>query len=425
MKAWVLAAAILSTPAGLLAAGGASVAAEPPWHPFGTHTFRYIRGTIVPRSVSQAQRDDAVRAFYGAWKRRYLRHGCGSDRAYVFVNADGPDTGGNRDPNSISVSEGHGYGMMVAALMAGHDPEARRDFESLYRFFKDHPSRRAPYLMAWNQVASCTDAPGGGDESATDGDIDIAYALLLADRQWGSTGPINYRDEAKHVMLAVVRQEIHPATSLILLGNWTSADEPGYYHGTRQSDFMPDHFRAFHAVTAETTWARVTDAGYGLLSAIQDRHSPTTGLIPDFIVDTSTSPRPAAPWYLESDHDGDYSYNACRVPWRLATDYLTSGDPRALAALRRINAWIRRAAGNDPARILDGYDLRGRPVSTGHGMAFIAPFAVAAMVDAANEDWLDALWAEIVRTPREDEEYYGNTLKLLAMIVLSGNWWSP
>lgn len=41
------------------------------------------------------------------------------------------------------------------------------------------------------------------------------------------------------------------------------------------------------------------------------------------------------------------------------------------------------------------------------------------------QQWLDAPWAEIVRTPREDEEYYGNTLKMLAMIVLAGNCWTP
>ena len=152
---------------------------------------------------------------------------------------------------------------------------------------------------------------------------------------------------------------------------------------------------------------------------------PAAGLVPDFIRDTNTLPRPAAPQYLETVHDGDYSYNACRVPWRLAIDYLVSGEPRAQAVLRKTNAWVRGVAGDNPARILDGYDLRGHPISAGHAMSFTALFAVAAMIDAANQHWLDALWAEIVQTPREDEEYYGNTLKLLAMIVLSGNWWPP
>ena len=32
--------------------------------------------------------------------------------------------------------------------------------------------------------------------SATDGDMDIAYSLLLADNLWGSHGKINYKEEA-------------------------------------------------------------------------------------------------------------------------------------------------------------------------------------------------------------------------------------
>jgi hypothetical protein len=188
---------------------------------------------------------------------------------------------------------------------------------------------------------------------------------------------------------------------------------------------MPDHFRTFQSVTADATWTFVIDRGYRLLSAVQNQYSPSAGLVPDFIRDTNTAPRPAGPGYLETSHDGHFSYNACRVPWRLATDYLTSGEPRALGIVRRTTAWIRRATEDIPRRIGDGYDLRGVAFSHEHAMAFLAPLTVAAMVEASNQPWLDALWTEIVSTPREDEEYYGNTLKMLAMIVLSGNWWTP
>jgi len=58
-------------------------------------------------------------------------------------------------------------------------------------------------------------------------------------------------------------------------------------------------------------------------------------------------------------------------------------------------------------------------------MAFVAPLGVGAMVDATNQSWLDALWELIVATPLSDGGYYENTLKLLAMIVMSGNWWAP
>jgi hypothetical protein len=188
---------------------------------------------------------------------------------------------------------------------------------------------------------------------------------------------------------------------------------------------MPDHFRAFRAVTQDSTWTRVIDAGYGLIGQLQTNFSPAVGLIPDFVENTNGSPRPARPGYLESSRDGRYSYNACRVPWRLATDYLISGDPRALRALEPINAWVRRETGERPSRIRDGYDLRGTPVSREISMAFVTPFAVSAMVGAENQRWLNALWRFAVDTPVTASDYYGNTIKMLAMIVISGNWWTP
>lgn len=47
------------------------------------------------------------------------------------------------------------------------------------------------------------------------------------------------------------------------------------------------------------------------------------------------------------------------------------------------------------------------------------------MVNATNQTWLNGLWDQVVTTPVGGSDYYGNTLKLLSMLVLSGNWWAP
>ncbi len=405
-----------STGAHVLSGGG-------PRYPFGGHTFAYSPGTIHPADVPRLRLDVDTAAFYKAWKERYLVKGCGPDRYYVFTNAGENAAGIGQE--SISSSEGHGYGMMITALMAGFDPNARTYFDGLYRFFKDHPSSVSPHLMAWNQVRGCGNLPAGGTDSATDGDLDIAYALILADRQWGSDGTINYLQEAVRVIDAIRDKEINPATSVVLLGGFATRSSPAYYYGTRSSDFMPDHFRAFQTVSHDSVWTRVVDAGYELTRTLQAKFSPTTGLLPDFIQNTNTSPVPARSGYLESTGDGQYSYNACRVPWRLATDYVVSGDPRALQAVELINAWIRRETGENPALIHDGYDLHGARMSSDSSLAFVAPFAVSAMVGAQNQRWLNALWHYVVGTPLDASDYYGNTIKMLSMIVVSGNWWSP
>jgi hypothetical protein len=149
--------------------------------------------------------------------------------------------------------------------------------------------------------------------------------------------------------------------------------------------------------------------------------------VPDFIVNAGTSPVPAAPGFLEGATDGMYSYNACRVPWRLATDYVTSGDTRAKSALDILNAWIRTKTGEDPSAIGAGYELDGDAIAGTNyvSLAFIAPFGAGAMVNPTNHDWLNDTWDFVVGTPLSAENYYENSLKLLTMIVMSGNWWAP
>jgi hypothetical protein len=142
----------------------------------------------------------------------------------------------------------------------------------------------------------------------------------------------------------------------------------------------------------------------------------------------------------ESDYtDSEVAYNSCRVPWHLGTDFVVSGDPRAKAAASRITDWIKTSTTGDPTRIIDGYKLDGSPgtldpkeVASGgtHGpsLAFSAPFAVAAMTDAQHQAWLDALWKfTVVQDPDVDQgdDYYGNTIKMIDLIILSGNWWAP
>jgi hypothetical protein len=164
-----------------------------------------------------------------------------------------------------------------------------------------------------------------------------------------------------------------------------------------------------------------------LVDYLQTQAAPATGLLPDFAIDaTGATPTPAPANWLESADDGHYAYNACRVPWRLATDYLMAGEPRARVAVQRIDAWIRAKTGDDPAEVRDGYALDGTTLGSSAELSFLAPFAVGAMVEPAtgtNQPWLNALWDAMVARPTG--EYFGDTLKLLSMIVASGNWWTP
>jgi endo-1,4-beta-D-glucanase Y len=387
---------------------GSATAAQP----FGNHAHAYAAGSILPSQRTQAQLDQAVRATYDAWKARYLESSCAGDR--YFVKSGSGDA---------TVSEASGYGLVVMAYMAGYEPHARELFDGLYRYVLAHPSSGNASLMAWSQDHGCGQSPAAS--SASDGDLDIAYALLLADRQWGSTSAIHYRDEAGRILQAIRSAEVDGGASYVRLGDWTNPGDNLHLDATRSSDFMPGHFFSFEAATGDGTWKQVADRSYQMVASMQSAHAPATGLLPDFIVHPIGAPAPAPAQFLEGERDGAYAFNACRVPWRIATHFLTSGDTRARTAVQKMNQWIRNAASGDPDQIKSGYSLAGA-VSNGadfRSMAFVAPFGVGAMVDGANQAWLDAIWNTVEQS--SSEGYYADTLKLLSMIAMSGNWWAP
>jgi hypothetical protein len=47
------------------------------------------------------------------------------------------------------------------------------------------------------------------------------------------------------------------------------------------------------------------------------------------------------------------------------------------------------------------------------------------MTDTAHQSWLNALWDYTVQTDSPDDRYFARTLKMLSLIAMSGNWWSP
>jgi endo-1,4-beta-D-glucanase Y len=383
---------------------------------------------IRPTGFTQQQLDRSLVDFYKKWQSVYLVQGCGTGRYYVGVTADGKSVGGGTAKSTITVSEAHGYGMLISVLMADFDPNARAVLDGMVRYFHDHPAKSDRGLMAWNQIKGCGNARDvAGDTSASDGDLDVAYALLLADRKWGA-GSVNYRKEALEIITAIGKREIDTDSQFVRIGDWVDdAEERQYATTTRSSDFMVSHFKTFADVTDDDTWYTVRDETYSIIDAIRGKYSPQTALMPDFIVGLPTTPRPAGANFLEGPNDGAYSWNAARYPWRIAVDYLLNDDQRALAALRPLNSWIKRATNGDPANIADTYQLSGKPTAQSgrDAVAFVSMLAVSASIEAGNQSWLDALWRDMIARTINDEDYYGNTLKLLAMITITGHWTQP
>ena len=404
--------------------------------PFPQHTA-YAGDSIKPNHQTQSQIDATVAGLYDEWKAKYLKKNpylnAATPSQYYVWYADGDwfekehDEELNVDYDSITVSEAHGYGMLITANMAGHDPEAKEYFDGLYRYFRAHPSAINSDLMAWKQGDTGEDIVDvSGVDSATDGDMDIAYALLLADSQWGSNGEINYLAEAKKVINAIMLDDVNHSDWTLKLADWVDEDDAKYGSATRPSDFMLQHMKDFRNVTGDRNWDRVIDKTYSISKELYNNFSPNAGLLPDFVVKKGGAFVPAEPYFLESETDGDYSYNSSRTPWRIGTDYLLTGDDRAKEQLNKLTQWIRKQTKDDPSQIMGGYKLDGSaPLVDYADISFSAPIMVGSMLDAGNQTWLNTLWDYNAAISTKDDLYFGNTLRLLSMIVVSGNWWTP
>jgi endo-1,4-beta-D-glucanase Y len=225
--------------------------------PFPQHTI-YAAGTIRPDHVTQGSMDSSVQSKWNSWKSSYLKP-AGTGKYYVKYNAAGE-----------TVSEAHGYGMLLTVIMEGYDPDAKTYFDGLYNYYKAHPSVNNSFLMAWKQNSSFQDVEGA--DSATDGDMDIAYALLLADKQWGSSGTINYLQAAKNIINAIMQSEVNQSLWNLRLGDWATGNDA---RNTRPSDFMLQHMKAYQAATNDTKWTNVVNTTYTIINTYSATTVPT------------------------------------------------------------------------------------------------------------------------------------------------------
>ena len=385
-----LAAGLLSVPATASAAG-----------------TPYVPGTLRP-SVSQATQDQVLQKYYDFWKKNFLTTKCGSGTYAVL----------SKDADHAFVAEGEGYGMTISAMMGDKDPQARSIVDGILKFVKAHPSVNNKDLHAAEQDANCKSV--NGSDSATDGDLEIAYGLLVADKKWGSTGSVNYKAEAVRIINAIKKSEVNGTTKFTLLGDWGNDAE--YKNSSRSSDWMPGHLRAFAAATGDTFWDSVRTRSETAVSQLQSQYAPNTGLLPDFVVNTNSTPKPAPADFLEGPYDGKYSWNACRDPWRLGADAISAPGSAAAAQVRKMNTWIKSATGGDPAKIQSGYSLSGSKTESGQHPCFTAPFAVAAMTDPGSQAWLDKLWTAVSSWSPDSTDYYGTGITVQVLLILSGNY---
>ncbi|MGM0462285.1 MAG: glycosyl hydrolase family 8 [Fibrobacterota bacterium] len=370
-----------------------------------------FEGLIKPSGYTQEELNDHVAGVYEHYKT-FLQESLETENGYYMLSG-GTNIGFD---TTATVSEAHGYGMLVFALMAGYEERAKEYFDGMYYFYKDNPSSINSYNMAWEIEGY--EQPYEDRSSATDGDMDIAYALILAHRQWGSDGEINYLQEAQDMIeYGLKNGDMSTETARTMLGDWD-----GDAYTTRSSDWMTAHMRAYHWATDDPFWLEAADTVYSIVDAVTRNYSPETGLMPDFVA--GADPYPDSEGGGTGENNAEYyDWNACRYPWRIATDYAHFGTPEAKEAVSKILDWLIPATNGDPSAMVAGYSLDGAALTDRVSIGFQAPAGLAATVDKKYQEYLDASW-EVMRESTWSGVYV-TAINLLSMMVVSGNWWNP
>jgi len=313
------------------------------------------------------------------------------------------------------------------------------------------------------KIAPFANTPGGGPNggegntgyynngtsSATDGDMDIIYSLIVADKQWGSDGRYNYREIALEMLEGFWRAVTHTQYRTLLLGDWAwrahLSSGVNLNNGTRPSDFVLSHLRAYKAFDTERNWQEVIDATLNVIADIRDgQHAignPNNGLLPDFAVREAASEKwkPAPPNFLEGSSDGRYNWNSCRTPWRLGTDYLLYGDTAMTGNIANpslfnyiiapLDAFAKARVGNNRnsmTGLSTNFPLNAALENSRENAnpGFVTPFLVTAAAVGNDQEWVDAFWA-YPGMSRFNNNWYTDYYKLIVMITASGNYWKP
>jgi endo-1,4-beta-D-glucanase Y len=379
-------------------------------HPFPTHVTYKVG--VMP-SASASARDAAVEKEYDSWKSNYLVKGCASNEYYISTKGDGDAK------NNGPVSEGQGYGMNIVPLMAGYDASAQTEFNGLWQLVKDHEDSNG--LMQWQlDGKTCKYYSGGTPDGATDGDLDIGYGLILADKQWGG-----YTADAQKWLASFYAHDVASD------GHLKCEDDSDDTTDTRPSDSMIDHLRAFAAYDPSHDWAKVIAKQEALFSELNAKYSASADLLPDFVVKANTtSPQPSPANYQENQPDNIVGYNSIRVPWHMGTDALENGSSAELSIATNESNCLNTFSKGVPSKVYPHMNLNCTGRSTdGDGNTdteaeeagdSVGPAAMA----SGNQAWTDAIWAALAKNPFGDG-YYGETIKMLVYIVMAGDYWNP
>jgi endo-1,4-beta-D-glucanase Y len=387
-----------------------------PAPPSTGHAFPFPQNRENSRCVyPKLYRNEDVQAAYTQWKNDTVT----SDGAKGFRRVKRPNEPGLEKDSTVS--EGIAYGMLLAVYM-----DDQSLFDDLWQYEQQFLDKTG--LMNWYIKAdgSGLGSNPSGAGPATDADEDMAFALVVADKQWGGQGKLKskYIDLAKGQIAAVWNNEVYDYQ---YLKPWPANDLPAL----NLSYFAPAFYKVFAKVdTANASnWKKLTDAMYTALAASLNASNGNAdnGLVPAWC-DTAGKPNGGAFGASGGASPTNYQYDSCRMPFRVGLDYCWNGETRAQAYVAKTSNFF---AGIGATKIVDGYDLNGTPhaqYQTGdksqiQSASFVGPAAVGAMSSATYQTFVnDAYGVLVTGKATVGGTYYDESWMVQSLLMMTGNY---
>ena len=317
-------------------------------------------------------------------------------KAFEFYLKDKYKESGNyaaieKDKGSNNfVSEGTGYGMLMMVYFSDNTTSYQSQFDKMWAFYKAGSNEHG--LMNWS--FGNLNPTNNHANAATDAEMDVAAALIMAAYQFGDD---KYLDEAR-TLLKNVKQYEFEENGLHKPGDaWNDKKNPSYV--------APAYYRLFAEVDKDNAdfWnTTAMNANYALLETNSAEYS--TGLFDN--------------WSDASGKGMDkyYGYDAARTPWRLAQDFYWFGEEKAKTMLDKLGKWV---SGKAASSMNGTIERSGSQMWNDHNSTFVATLMTSLVTDESRQGKLDEYWKEAVSLG--DEAYFEQSMKVLCGLLVSGN----
>lgn len=378
--------------------------------PTGSYTFpqtvSYAGGRTPSFNIADAQQA------YEGWKSDFVTSSgaCGQQRViWDYFNGGRGET-----DRSSTVSEGVAYGMLLAAY-AGD----KGLFDDLWDYYKQH--RNGNGVMHW-QIRNCGIV---GQNGASDAELDVAMALIVASHQWQSDA---YLNDAKN-MIRIVREKEFDGDIL----------KPGDAFGgnslTNPSYFSPAYYRVFATLEPShaSFWNNAVTKGYQIIDAA----GGSNGVVPDWCNGAGNKVNGQNIDGINinatyEDGGQNFIYDGIRTPFRSAIDYLWHGSTEGRAYCTKFIDWAYDAHSGTTWGLGSKYSTNGSKLNSDHSNTFVGCFSMAAMA-AGNGTHSENQYISFLQSGYDDSkatqpgygQYFNATFKALSFFVMTGHFYLP